>query len=101
MQLDAGTTGETFREKVKRYWLPQIAAFDPQLIFFSAGFDAHTNDPLADIRFMADDYVWITQEIAKIADVHCAGKIVSVLEGGYNLEVLAECAPLHVKALII
>jgi len=102
LPLPAGTTGKVFREKVEEAeWFEKIAAFRPQLIFFSAGFDAHTKDPLADIHLEETDYVWLTSHIAKIATVHCDGRIISVLEGGYHLEVLAQCVPAHVNAMVV
>lgn len=99
--LHAGTSGDEFREKVQSAWFEQLAAFQPQFIFFSAGFDAHINDPLADLKLREEDYVWLTTHIAKIATVHCGGKMVSVLEGGYNLDALAQCVPPHVDAMIV
>jgi acetoin utilization deacetylase AcuC-like enzyme len=98
--LSAGTKGDIFRKKIQECWLEQIAAYRPQLIFFSAGFDAHTDDPLANIHLVKADYVWLTMEIAKIAKNHCGGRMISVLEGGYNLKVLAHCVPAHVQAMI-
>lgn len=97
--LEAGTTGKEFRELVAAAWFDKIAAFQPQLIFISAGFDAHADDPLADIRLHKEDYVWLTAQLANIAKVHCKGRMISVLEGGYNLDVLAECVPAHVEHL--
>jgi acetoin utilization deacetylase AcuC-like enzyme len=97
--LEAGLKGQEYREKIKAAWFDKIIAFKPQLIFISAGFDAHKNDPLADIELTESDYVWLTNEIAKIAKECCDGKIVSVLEGGYNLDVLERCVPAHVNAL--
>lgn len=97
--LPAGTDGKSFRKKVKEMLLSQIATFKPEMIFFSAGFDAYIGDPLAGLMLVEDDYAWITQEVKKIADEVCQGKIVSVLEGGYNLEGLAACAVAHVGAL--
>lgn len=99
--LEAGTGSKVFRDKVAAAWFDELAAFQPQFIFFSAGFDAHSKDPLADLNLTKDDYVWLTTKIAKIAKVHCDGKIVSVLEGGYNLDVLAECVPAHVNAMVV
>ncbi len=99
--LEAATRGDVFRQRVQAAWFDKIAAFRPQLIFFSAGFDAHKNDPLAELGLTKEDYVWLTEQIAKIAKVHCEGKMISVLEGGYNLEVLAECVPAHVEAMVI
>jgi acetoin utilization deacetylase AcuC-like enzyme len=99
--LLAGTDSATFRAKVEAAWFDKLAAFQPQFIFFSAGFDAHRQDPLANIDLTEADYVWLTNEIAKIAKVYADGRIVSVLEGGYNLDVLAQCVPAHVNALLI
>ncbi len=99
--LAAGTSGQEFRDKVQAAWFDKLAAFQPQFIFFSAGFDAHANDPLADLQLRKEDYVWLTTQIAKIAKVHCDSKMVSVLEGGYNLDVLAQCVPAHVNAMIV
>lgn len=98
--LPAGTDGASFREKVSAAWFEKLALFQPQLIFFSAGFDAHKNDPLAHLRLTQADYLWLTEEMAKIAERFCSGRMVSVLEGGYALEVLAECVPVHINAMI-
>lgn len=98
--LNMGTTGDLFREKVQSAWFDKLAAFRPQLVFFSAGFDAHVNDPLADLKLTESDYVWLTSHIAKIATVHCDGKMISVLEGGYHLDVLAQCVPAHINAML-
>lgn len=98
--LFAGATGEDYREKVAKLWFEKIRAFAPELIFFSAGFDAHQEDPLADINLVQADYVWLSEEIAAIARDCCDGKMISVLEGGYNLDVLRTCVPAHVNALL-
>lgn len=98
--LPAGTRGDVFRAKVEAAWFDKLAAFQPQFIFFSAGFDAHINDHLADMNLTESDYVWLTKRIANIAKVHSEGRIVSVLEGGYNLDALAQCVPAHVNALV-
>lgn len=97
--LDPGTNGPDYREKVKVAWLDKITQFKPELIFFSAGFDAHKDDPLADILFTAPDYIWLTEQIRQIAELSCQGRMVSVLEGGYQLSALAECVPVHVEAM--
>lgn len=99
LPLPAGTSGKLYREKVKAYWFSAVREFKPELIFFSAGFDAHEHDPLANLNLHTDDYAWITAEIKKIADEVCEGRIVSALEGGYELNVLGECAVAHVKML--
>lgn len=86
---------EAFREKV----LPKIDAFGPEMILVSAGFDAHRDDPLADLKLTDDAYVQITRMLVEAADRHCGGRIVSVLEGGYNLRALGRCAALHLLEL--
>jgi len=97
--LPAGTDSEEYRALVQAAWFEKIAAFQPQLIFISAGFDAHRSDPLADINLTESDYVWLTTEIVALAKKYCDGRIVSVLEGGYNLDALKQCVPAHVNAL--
>ena len=98
--LQAGTTSDLFRQKVAAAWFDKIRTFKPQLIFLSSGFDAHRDDPLADINLTKADYVWLTTEIAQIAKQCCDGKMISALEGGYNLAVLRECVPAHVDAMV-
>lgn len=99
LPLAYGTQGESYRKQVAEKWFAAIDKFAPELIFFSAGFDAHVDDPLAGLQLEKADYVWLSQEIKKIADKHCNGKMISVLEGGYNLEALADCVPAHINAL--
>lgn len=98
--LHAGTGSEAFRQQVESVWFERLKAFQPQMIFFSAGFDAHRDDPLADLQLTKADYTWLTKKVAEIARDCCEGKMISVLEGGYNLNVLAECVPAHVQAMI-
>ncbi len=97
--LPAGADGSAFRDAWRRKLLPALDAFAPQLILVSAGFDAHWRDPLAQLRLVEDDYAWITQELASLAQRHAAGRIVSMLEGGYDLDALRECSVAHVRAL--
>ncbi len=99
--LPAGTSAAEFRQRVEAAWFEQLAAFKPEFIFISAGFDAHVNDVLADLNLTVADYVWLTEHIAKLAKVYCDGRIVSVLEGGYDLAALAETVPAHVAALVV
>jgi acetoin utilization deacetylase AcuC-like enzyme len=80
--------------------LPDLDAFKPQLVLVSAGFDAHWRDPLAQLQLQAEDYAWVTDEIVAIAQRHARGRIVSMLEGGYDLEALRESSVAHVAALI-
>jgi len=98
--LLAGTDGVGFCESVLKYWIPALINFEPELILISAGFDAHIKDPLANINLTEEDYYWVTQEMVKIAKQSCGGRIVSTLEGGYNLSVLGQCVLAHVKAFL-
>lgn len=98
--LMAGTTSREFRSEIEQYWLSAIADFKPQIIFFSAGFDGHYQDPISNMELTELDYAWLTTRIKHIADKCCQGRIVSVLEGGYCLEVLGQCALAHINALI-
>jgi acetoin utilization deacetylase AcuC-like enzyme len=79
--------------------LPQIDAFKPELILISAGFDAHRDDPLANLNWSTDDFAWLTHRICDLADAHCAGRVVSALEGGYDLAALAASTAAHVAVL--
>ena len=79
---------------------PALRAFDPEFLLISAGFDAHADDPLALLNFTDDDYGWVTEQLCALAKKHCNGRVVSTLEGGYNLEALARSAVTHVKALL-
>jgi acetoin utilization deacetylase AcuC-like enzyme len=97
--LQAGTTGKIFREKVQKAWFEPIKKFKPELIFFSAGFDAYYQDPLSDLMLHEEDYHWITKEIKKIADQVCKGRMISVLEGGYVLQTLGGCVLTHIRAM--
>lgn len=98
--LPAGTGGDKFREAVIAYWLPALHKFAPEMIFISAGFDAHQEDDMAHFRLHANDYSWVTQEILLIADRYAEGRIVSILEGGYNLSALGRSVVSHLKVLM-
>lgn len=98
--LSAGDGSDEFREAVADIILPRIEAFHSDLIVISAGFDAHLRDPLANLNLLEADYAWITQKLMEIADRHAKGRIVSVLEGGYDLEGLSRSVAAHVKALM-
>ncbi len=97
--LQAGSDGSMFRAAIERDWLPAIEAHAPDIIFVSAGFDAHKEDPLADIRLVEDDYRWVTDFIVAMANQYAQGRIVSTLEGGYNLNALARSVAAHLEAL--
>lgn len=96
--IPAGTKGKEYRELVS-HWFNRLDEFKPELIFISAGFDAHAEDDMGYVRLVENDYVWLTEEIKLIAEKHCKGKIVSVLEGGYALSALARSVVAHVKTL--
>ena len=98
--LPPGAASEPFRAVWQTQLLPALDAFRPQLLLVSAGFDAHRRDPLAQLQLEADDFAWLTRELAAIADRHAQGRIVSMLEGGYDLQALRECSVAHVGALM-
>jgi len=98
--LDAGAGSRSFRLAVGDAWLSALEAFRPQLIFISAGFDAHWQDEVSDLNLTEHDYAWITREIKAIADTHAQGRIISVLEGGYALQALARSVLAHLSALL-
>ena len=97
--LPASTRGDVVRSIVEERWLPALRNFEPELIIISAGFDAHREDDLGQMGLVEDDYVWITQRLKEIAKDYAQGRIVSCLEGGYNLSALGRSVVAHVKAL--
>ncbi len=97
--LAAGSDGKVFRAALEHDWLPALEAHQPDIVFVSAGFDAHVDDPLADLRLVEDDYRWITQFIVSIANQYAQGRVVSTLEGGYDLDALARSVTAHLEAL--
>lgn len=97
--LAAGDSGIEFRQKYSNIILPALKKFRPELVLISAGFDAHKDDPLASIGLVEDDFKWLTEQLMAIADSCCNGRIVSALEGGYNLKALAASVAVHVKSL--
>jgi acetoin utilization deacetylase AcuC-like enzyme len=97
--LPANADGRAFRAAVTGEWLPALDAFAPQMLFISAGFDAHREDPLASLALVEADYAWVTAQLMAVAERHCAGRIVSVLEGGYHLSALGRSVAAHVREL--
>jgi acetoin utilization deacetylase AcuC-like enzyme len=97
--LAAGSDGVAFRNAVSERWIPALEAFEPELIFVSAGFDAHREDDMSSLRLLEADYVWVTEQIKLIAEHHAHARIVSVLEGGYELHSLGRSAAAHIKVL--
>lgn len=100
LPLPPGTDGPAFRAAWEREVFPRVEAFEPELILISAGFDAHADDPLAELALHEDDFAWITGRICDLADRHAGGRVVSVLEGGYNLQALAASTAAHVRVLM-
>lgn len=97
--LPEGAGSKAFRAAYEAQVFPRIAAFKPELLLISAGFDAHTDDPLAGMMLRTEDYTWITGKLCDLADEHCGGRVVSALEGGYDLEALGASARTHVEVL--
>ena len=97
--LAPGVGGQGFRAAWRDHLLPALEAFTPQLVLVSAGFDGHRLDPLADLGLEAEDYAWLGAELGASADRHAAGRLVSLLEGGYSLTALRECSVAHLRGL--
>lgn len=98
--LPPRTRGDALKKVVTERWLPALDAFRPELIFISAGFDAHRDDDMANLGWVESDYAWLTARIVEVADRHAKGRIVSVLEGGYELRALARSVGVHVGVLL-
>jgi acetoin utilization deacetylase AcuC-like enzyme len=98
--LRPGDGGEQFRAAMEERILPRLSAFGPELIIISAGFDAHARDPLANLQFTDADFGWATRKLMEVADKRAEGRVVSVLEGGYDLEGLSQSTAAHVVALM-
>ena len=97
--VPAYTSGDTVRQLVSEKWLPALHRHQPEMIFISAGFDAHREDDLGQMGLVEADYAWITQQIVAVAAQHAQGRIVSCLEGGYNLSALGRSVVAHLRAL--
>jgi acetoin utilization deacetylase AcuC-like enzyme len=98
--LRAGDRGDQFRAAMNEVVLPRIDAFRPDLLIVSAGFDAHRDDPLGNLELIELDFAWATLRLMDLADRHANGRLVSLLEGGYDLQALAQSAAAHVLALM-
>jgi acetoin utilization deacetylase AcuC-like enzyme len=98
--LPAMTDGAGFRAAVERFWMPALAAFKPQLVFVSAGFDAHRDDPLAQTELSTGAFATMTQALLQLARSRCSGRLVSLLEGGYDLRALSDSVEAHVAELV-
>jgi acetoin utilization deacetylase AcuC-like enzyme len=97
--LRAGASGADFQAEVTQHWLPALTQFKPQLIFISAGFDAHREDDMGGLSFREADYVWVTEQLKHLAEQYAEKRVVSVLEGGYALNALGRSAASHIKVL--
>ncbi len=98
--LPTRTGGDRFRAAISQHWLPALAAFEPELIYISAGFDGHREDDMGNLALVEADYTWVTQQIMAVAQRHARGRVISCLEGGYVLSALARSVAAHVKVLI-
>ncbi|MFC7462093.1 histone deacetylase family protein [Hydrogenophaga defluvii] len=99
LPVPAYTRGMDVRELIDMMWLPRLEAFRPQMIFISAGFDAHREDDMGQMGLVENDYTWITERMVQVAKRHAQGRIVSCLEGGYNLSALARSVEAHLRVL--
>ncbi len=99
LPVPAFTKGMAIREMIEQHWIPRLEAFKPEMIFISAGFDAHREDDLGQLGLTEQDYVWITMRVKDIARKYARGRIVSSLEGGYNLSALGRSVEAHVRTL--
>jgi acetoin utilization deacetylase AcuC-like enzyme len=99
MPVPAYTKGPQIRELIETHWLPRLEAYQPEMIFISAGFDAHREDDMGQMGLVEADYAWITQRIKDVAQRHAQGRIVSCLEGGYSLSALGRSVEAHIRVL--
>ena len=98
--LPAGSDGTALRRAFEDVWKPRLEEFRPQLLFISAGFDAHRADEMGGLRWVDSDYHWITRELVEVAERHCQGRVISTLEGGYQQFALARSVAAHMRALM-
>lgn len=97
--ISAGQGLGAVKEHIQMHWVDAIDSFNPQLVLVSAGFDAHVDDPLANLKLTTEDYGWLTRCIRRVADTYCNGRVVSSLEGGYNPEALADSVLNHINVM--
>ena len=98
--LDATAKSQEFREAVTGHWLPALEQFQPELVFVSAGFDAHRDDDMSHVSLTDQDFRWVSEQIVNVAEGSASGRIISMLEGGYELHSLARCAETHVRVIM-
>ena len=95
--LDATAKSAEFRAAVVDHWLPALSNFEPQLVMISAGFDAHRDDDMSHVSLVDDDFRWVTEQLVQVAGNSASDRIVSALEGGYELHSLARCVEMHIR----
>lgn len=100
LPIAPGTKGDEWRKRVEKEWLGKLEDHKPDLLMISAGFDAHKDDPLAQIEFNEHDYSWITNHLILLAEQVCEGRLISTMEGGYELTALANCGETHARSLL-
>jgi len=98
--LEATAKSEDFRTAVSEHWLPALKRFQPEIVFVSAGFDAHRDDDMSHVSLTDDDFRWVSEQIVDVAEASASGRVISALEGGYELNSLARCAESHVRVLM-
>jgi acetoin utilization deacetylase AcuC-like enzyme len=98
--LEATAKSEEFRNAITDHWMPALEKFQPEMVFVSAGFDAHRDDDMSGVSLIDDDYRWVTEQLIEIAETSANGRIVSALEGGYELHSLARGVEVHIRALM-
>lgn len=98
--LSSSAGSEEFKQAITSHWLPSLHQFKPQMLFISAGFDAHIEDTISQVKLVESDYHWVTQQLKTIADQYAQGRIVSILEGGYQLDALSRSVVAHLEGLI-
>lgn len=98
--LAAGAGSEEFRSAVTNHWMPSLRDFAPEMVFISAGFDAHRDDDMSQVNLTDADYRWVSEQIVAVASASAGGRIVATLEGGYELNSLARCAEAHVRVIM-
>jgi acetoin utilization deacetylase AcuC-like enzyme len=98
--LEATAKSEEFRAAIVDHWLPALHKFQPEMVFISAGFDAHRDDDMSYVSLTDADFLWVTEQIVRVAENSASGRIVSALEGGYELNSLARCVDTHIRVLM-
>jgi acetoin utilization deacetylase AcuC-like enzyme len=98
--LPAGSGSDAFREAVRERWIPALERHRPQIIYVSAGFDAHREDPLAGLKLTEADYAWVTRELMALAHKHSSSRLISTLEGGYALSALGRSVTEHIREIL-